>query len=233
MLDSQLHLTEQVFEIYREEARRNGYEAGPQHLGYMFRVHVDDTEEKAYETGRKLIEGSGNVFLDGSNGKANVWAQNLAGTEPAQEDRLPARPSNTTVSPQHAAWPRALRTKPPPTKTPGNTRTSPPRSTPAAATRSGTACSNATPRSSAPQTPSSRRSATSSRRLRPGNVFFWHGDGDMSHEDSMRGIRYFGEYVLPAVREIGQELGLNSAFEIDPKTNQPFNAEPAALGGSS
>jgi hypothetical protein len=38
----------------------------------------------------------------------------------------------------------------------------------------------------------------------------------------MRGIRYFGEYVLPAVREIGEELGLKSAFEIDPKTNQPI-----------
>jgi hypothetical protein len=45
----------------------------------------------------------------------------------------------------------------------------------------------------------------------------------------MRGIRYFGEYVLPAVREIGEELGLKSAFEVDPKTNEPI-AEPAAAG---
>jgi hypothetical protein len=59
--------------------------------------------------------------------------------------------------------------------------------------------------------------------LRPGNVFFWHGDGDMSHEDSMRGIRYFGEYVLPAIREIGEELELKSAFEINTQTNQPFD----------
>jgi hypothetical protein len=66
-------------------------------------------------------------------------------------------------------------------------------------------------------------------RLRPGNVFFWHGDGDMTHDESMRGIRYFGEYVLPAVREIGEELGLKSAFEVDPKTNEPI-AEPAAVG---
>src|SRR5260370_9803447 len=51
----------------------------------MFRVHVDDTEEKAYETGRHLIEGVGNVFLDGSNGQANAWAQNLAGLNPRKK----------------------------------------------------------------------------------------------------------------------------------------------------
>jgi hypothetical protein len=29
--------------------------------------------------------------------------------------------------------------------------------------------------------------------------------------------------VLPAVREIGEELGLKSAFEVDPKTNEPID----------
>jgi hypothetical protein len=43
----------------------------------------------------------------------------------------------------------------------------------------------------------------------------------------MRGIRHFGEYVLPAVRDIGNELGLTSAFEVDPKTNQPID-QPSA-----
>jgi hypothetical protein len=54
-------------------------------------------------------------------------------------------------------------------------------------------------------------------------VFFWHGDGDMTHEESMNGIRLFGEYVLPAVREMGEELELNSAFDINTQTNQPFD----------
>jgi hypothetical protein len=60
--------------------------------------------------------------------------------------------------------------------------------------------------------------------LRPGNVFFWDGDGDFSHEDTMRGIRLMGQYVLPAVREIGRELGLQGAFDVDPRTNEPLRA---------
>ena len=36
MLDSQLDLTAQAFDVYREQARLNGFEAGTQHLGYMF-----------------------------------------------------------------------------------------------------------------------------------------------------------------------------------------------------
>ena len=63
--------------------------------------------------------------------------------------------------------------------------------------------------------------------LRPGNIFIWHGDGDFTHEDTMRGIKLMGEHVLPAVREIGEELELKSAFEIDPATNQPFPAASA------
>ena len=50
---------------------------------------------------------------------------------------------------------------------------------------------------------------------------FWHGDGDMTHEDTMRGIRLMGEKVLPADREMGRELGLHSAFEVSPYTNEP------------
>jgi hypothetical protein len=56
--------------------------------------------------------------------------------------------------------------------------------------------------------------------VRAGNIIFWDGDGDMTHEDTMRGIRLMGEKVLPAVREMGRELGLNSAFEVSPYTNE-------------
>ena len=42
----------------------------------------------------------------------------------------------------------------------------------------------------------------------------------MTHDDSMRSLRLFGEEVLPAVREIAKELDLPGPFEVDPKTNQ-------------
>ncbi|HEV7753400.1 MAG TPA: hypothetical protein VGO71_17755, partial [Baekduia sp.] len=212
-----------VFEIYRQEALRNGYEAGSQHLGYMFRVHVDDTEELAYETGRKLIEGVGNVFLDGSNGQANIWAQNLPGLNPRKKSGyLP------TVEYDRVAAARGLAT--------GKSVTDEESwrhedvSQEEHDRRRYEIWDGVLDRYAAivgtPDTvlPKIRHVLET---LRPGNVFFWHGDGDMTHEESMNGIRLFGEYVLPAVREIGEELGLKSAFEIDTQTNQPF--EDAAV----
>ena len=56
--------------------------------------------------------------------------------------------------------------------------------------------------------------------LRPGSIFFWHGDGDFSHEDTVRGLRLMGEHVLPAVREMQRELGLVGPFEVDPITGR-------------
>jgi alkanesulfonate monooxygenase SsuD/methylene tetrahydromethanopterin reductase-like flavin-dependent oxidoreductase (luciferase family) len=222
MLDSQLHLTEQVFEIYRQEALRNGYEAGSQHLGYMFRVHVDDTEELAYETGRKLIEGAGNVFLDGSNGKANIWAQNLPGLNPRKKSGyLP------TIEYDRVASARGVATGKRDDKPASNEETwrhedvSPEEHDRRRykiwdSVLDRKAAIVGTPDSVLPKI----REVLET--LRPGNVFFWHGDGDMTHEESMNGIRLFGEYVLPAVREMGEELELNSAFDINTQTNQPF-----------
>ena len=57
--------------------------------------------------------------------------------------------------------------------------------------------------------------------LRPGTIFFWDGDGAMSHDDAMRSLRLMGSEVLPAVREMAKELDLKGPFEIDPATNKP------------
>ena len=65
--------------------------------------------------------------------------------------------------------------------------------------------------------------------LRPGQIFFWDGDGSMSHEDAMRSLRLMGEEVLPAVKQMGEELGLSDAFQVDPATDLPgVEAAPAA-----
>ena len=52
--------------------------------------------------------------------------------------------------------------------------------------------------------------------LRPGSIFFWDGDGAMSHDDQMRSLRLMGSDVIPAVREMADELDLKGPFEIDP-----------------
>jgi alkanesulfonate monooxygenase SsuD/methylene tetrahydromethanopterin reductase-like flavin-dependent oxidoreductase (luciferase family) len=71
MLATRLEPTKQSFEYYEEVAAEEGYEMGTQHKGYLFKVHVDETEELAYETGKKFLEGPGNIFLEGSRGVAS------------------------------------------------------------------------------------------------------------------------------------------------------------------
>ena len=42
----------------------------------------------------------------------------------------------------------------------------------------------------------------------------------MTHEEGMRGLRLWAE-MLPEIRRIGDELGLQSSFELDPATGRP------------
>ena len=63
--------------------------------------------------------------------------------------------------------------------------------------------------------------------LRPGTIFFWDGDGAMTHDDSMRSLRLMGSDVIPAVKEMAKELDLPGSFEIDTQTNEPYNSAPA------
>jgi alkanesulfonate monooxygenase SsuD/methylene tetrahydromethanopterin reductase-like flavin-dependent oxidoreductase (luciferase family) len=50
---------------------------------------------------------------------------------------------------------------------------------------------------------------------RPSILMLWGNDGKIRHEDSMRCIRLLGEEVIPAVREIGDELGIHDPFQLD------------------
>ena len=61
--------------------------------------------------------------------------------------------------------------------------------------------------------------------IRPGSIFFWDGDGAMTHDDAMRSLRLMGQEVLPAVREMAKELDLPGPFEVDPATNEPYEAQ--------
>jgi hypothetical protein len=50
----------------------------------------------------------------------------------------------------------------------------------------------------------------------------------MTHDDAMRSLRLMGQEVLPAVREIADELDLPGPFEMDPATGKPYVANPPA-----
>jgi alkanesulfonate monooxygenase SsuD/methylene tetrahydromethanopterin reductase-like flavin-dependent oxidoreductase (luciferase family) len=53
------------------------------------------------------------------------------------------------------------------------------------------------------------------QETRPSILALWGNDGKVSHTDSMDCIRLMGQEVMPALREIGAELGLDSPFDID------------------
>lgn len=71
---------------------------------------------------------------------------------------------------------------------------------------------------------------------RPGILHLWGSDGSISHKDTLRCIELLGKEVLPALREVGKELGLNSPFDVDAPvslahTLQEHRQPLAAVGG--
>jgi hypothetical protein len=55
--------------------------------------------------------------------------------------------------------------------------------------------------------------------MRPGILAVWTNDGSISHQDTMRCLELMGEEVLPALREIGEELELTDPFQKAAENN--------------
>ena len=229
MLATRIEPTKQSFDYYREVALENGYEAGPQHLGYLVKVHVDETEELAYETGKKFLEGPGNIFLEGSRGTASPVLQNLPGLTD-RKNLLPTGQVGFVAASRGRDAAEVARDNPDNAPAEEDPKPDAP-SQPALASLAASydeQLENYTIITGTPKTviPKIRHVL---EELRPGTIFFWDGDGSMTHEDSMRSLRLMGSDVIPAVREIGKELGLDSSFEVDPQTNERIDQLPSAV----
>ncbi len=211
MLATDLEPTKQSFDYYAEVAKEEGYEAGTQHRGYLFKVHVDETEELAYDTAKKFIEGPPNPFLEGNQGVIRPFIQNL-----------PGMTSRTNILPTAAS--RAARIS--------RGREDRDANPDEAVTRQdfqGSYDDQLERYTIITGTPDVviERVKHVLEYLRPGTVFFWDGDGAMTHDDSMRSLRLMGSEVIPAIREFADGLGLKSPCEVDPATNQPVEAVEA------
>jgi len=67
--------------------------------------------------------------------------------------------------------------------------------------------------------------------LRPGIFIFWQNDGPITREDRLNNIKMIGTEVMPAVREMGKELGLQSPFEVQPGLRPlPASGKPESVG---
>ncbi|MBM4440766.1 MAG: LLM class flavin-dependent oxidoreductase [Candidatus Rokubacteria bacterium] len=67
---------------------------------------------------------------------------------------------------------------------------------------------------------------------RPSIMGFWANDGFVSNADTRTCIRLLGQEVLPAVREIGKELGLQSPFEAKAPVSWAFPQPAMPLGAA-
>jgi len=213
MLATELEPTKKSYDYYREVAREEGYEAGTQHTGYLFKVHVDETEELAEAAGRKYIQGPSNPFLEGNQGQVRPFIQNLPGMT-SRTNLLPTVQSFALAASrgrqkEHAAAVADQQDK---------------------SDFLGTFEDQINKMSIITGTPKTviPKVRHVLEYLRPGSIFFWDGDGAMNHDDAMRSLRLMGEEVIPAVREIGKSLDLNSSFEVDTKTNQPIVSSTGA-----
>jgi len=210
MLATDLEPTKKSFEYYSEVAAEEGYEAGTQHRAYLFKVHVDETEELAEQAARKYVEGPSNPFLEGNQGTVRPFLQNLPGMT-SRKNLLPTVASYAAT----AARGRGAEHEDARKKESGR---NPERKTGDFGSFDDQidryTIITGTPKTVIPKVKHVLE------YLRPGSIFFWDGDGAMDHDDSMRSLRLMGEEVLPAVREMSKELDLKSPFEVDTKTNQ-------------
>ena len=200
MLATEMEPTKQAFQLYHDTAAEEGYESGPQNLGYLWKVHVDETEELAEATGRKYVQGPSNPFLAGNEGTVNPALVNL----PGLTSRRRVLPTQAVATAARGGGGGVAGVLGRPYEQQIADRT--------------IICG--TPKTVIPKI----REVL--EYVRPGSIFFWDGDGAMTHDDAMRSLGLMGEEVIPAVREIAKELDLPGPFEVDPATNKPMEPTP-------
>jgi alkanesulfonate monooxygenase SsuD/methylene tetrahydromethanopterin reductase-like flavin-dependent oxidoreductase (luciferase family) len=200
-----LDLTRKTFDYYDELALKAGWEAGPQHRGYQLKIHVDETEAQAVRTARKLIEGPANIFIDGSRGaRVSRHIQSL-----------PGHTSRTATLPTaNVSFFKRTRGLEAPTSAPAPVGRVEIQSETEREALFQRQLDELMIVAGTPDTvlPKIRHILET---VRPGNIFFWSGDGDMTHEDTMRCLSLLGKEVIPEVRKMGDELGLTSFFEAN------------------
>ncbi len=172
-LNTTLEATKALWKIYDDAAARVGYTAGPEQRGYLIRCHVQDSEAKAHEGGRKFMWMQGE-FL----GKSHpYWTMPSGyGSPSTRRQRLGAK------RPAAPAYEQQIETLQIIAGTPDQVV---------------------------------KKLRVIMEETRPSILALWANDGDVSHKDSMNCIRLLGQEVMPALRDIGKSLGLNSPFEAN------------------
>jgi alkanesulfonate monooxygenase SsuD/methylene tetrahydromethanopterin reductase-like flavin-dependent oxidoreductase (luciferase family) len=177
-LNTPLHYTDALWKIYDDAALEAGYQPGPENRGYLLRVHVADTMEKAMENGRQFMWMQGEFTGVGYPHWVNPpgYGSEARRLDMAKYANAPVKSSNKASFEEQIASREIV------AGTPDHVI---------------------------------EQLRVVLETCRPSILMLWGNDGSVSHADSLRCIELLGKEVVPAVREIGDELGLRSPFELD------------------
>lgn len=173
-------------ELYNKAAAEVGYQPGPQNFGYLWRIHVQDTDEKANEAGKGFLIGNagiGRVPMPGDF-MAPAGYNSCEGSRRILEQYKHAlNPDALYGGVDAAGWDAVVESN---RVVVGSPKTV------------------------------IKKIKEGLEVLRPGILGMWTNDGTITHKDTMRCLELMKQEVIPAVKEIGKELGLPGPFEVAP-----------------
>jgi alkanesulfonate monooxygenase SsuD/methylene tetrahydromethanopterin reductase-like flavin-dependent oxidoreductase (luciferase family) len=188
-LNTSIDATKVIWDLYDKTAEECGYTAGPQNRGYLIRVHVQDTEEKAVNNARQFMWMQGEF-----TGLANpVWANPAGYFSPS------GRRGFVEFAVGRATNPR------------GNPTFEEQRENMMIVAGTPDQCV--------------AKLKILMEATRPGIMGFWANDGSVSPEDTRSCIRLLCGEVMPALREHGRKLGLDSPFEANAPVSIDYSTD--------
>ena len=193
-----LEPTTEVWNMYADAAAQAGFQAGPENFGYVQRVIVAETQEKAQELGKGYLYGGGQpafsrpewTFPSGYLSKAATQRLAKTFTDPKTGKALLSAVDSESGMDVEAAKKKIYATY-------------------EDQQRNGQFIIG-TPKTVLPKI------RHLMEVLRPGVFCIYHNEGPMSHADTMTSIRLLGQEVLPAMHEIAKELDLPSPDDVKP-----------------
>ena len=193
-----LEPTIEMLNLYADVAAQEGYQAGPENFGYLQRVIVAETEEKAQELGKGFMYGGGIftfarpewAYPAGYNSKAATRRLARVFTDPKTGQQL------RRVTPSESAEDIEE-------------------------TRRHIYASYQAELDNQQIIVGTPKTVIAKLRkfievLRPGIFALWYAHGPSSHADRMTSLRLLGQEVLPAMREMAHELDLVDPYERKP-----------------
>ncbi len=185
-LETDPQVTLDMMQIYAQAAAEVGYTPGPQNFGYLVRIHVQDTDEKAYEVGEGFLVGNagiGRVPLPGDFMAPPGYNSREGVKRLIEQYKNSLRPDPLYGGVDAAGWDKVVE-------------------------------SNRVIIGSPDTVIKKIRKMLT--EVRPGILGVWTNDGTISHKDTMRCLQLMEKEVLPAVKEMGKELNLPGPFEQAP-----------------